>query len=194
MGRFPIPQIKSTPGSLHWGVAMALTQFWRCLICLPPALVLMAETLPQGVLAGSGPLDNNGRIACDPNGLIASPWQNDPGQRSAAQLHPGAMATVPAVCPVERSVPTGGLLTPGGFLSHRSPGPLAGRLDPGRPEWLAGSAARSLESPALEALLSARRSHRPLRSAAVRDWPQSPLDCPGHTPPRGELAALPVCQ
>jgi hypothetical protein len=92
---------------------MELSQFWRWLICLPPALILMAETVPQGVLAGSGPLDNNGRVPCDSNGLIAASWKNDPGQRSATELQPGAMATVPAVCPAERYFPTGVLLTPG---------------------------------------------------------------------------------
>lgn len=73
----------------------------------------MRESVPHGLLAGSAPMDNSGRIPCDPNGRIASSWRSTPGHGSAVELQPGAMATVPAVCPAERYVPTGVLLTPG---------------------------------------------------------------------------------
>jgi hypothetical protein len=73
----------------------------------------MIESVPQGVLAGSAPLDNSGRIPCAPNGLIAPSWKKAQVQGSAAELQPGAMATVPAVCPGERYFPTGVLVTPG---------------------------------------------------------------------------------
>lgn len=80
---------------------------------IPLALLLMAGSDAPGLRAGSEPLDNSGRIPCDANGRIASAWKESPGQRPAAELSPGAMATVPSVCPAERYFPTGVRLTPG---------------------------------------------------------------------------------
>ena len=77
------------------------------------ALLLMAGSMPTVVRAGSEPLDNSGRISCDVNGRITPSELDSLGQRPPAELLPGAMVTVPAVCPAERYFPTGVLLTPG---------------------------------------------------------------------------------
>jgi hypothetical protein len=92
---------------------MARARVWRWLWFLPAALLLWQGGVPEAVLAGSGPFDNSGRIPCDRQGLIDASWRNSPGLTAPTELHPGAMATVPAVCPAERYFPTGVLLTPG---------------------------------------------------------------------------------
>jgi len=73
----------------------------------------MNGAVPEALLAGSAPFDNSGRIPCDRSGLIAASWRDAPEHPAPAELQPGAMATVPAVCPAERYFPTGVLLTPG---------------------------------------------------------------------------------
>lgn len=71
------------------------------------------EAGSRALLAGSAPLESSGRIPSDGNGSKASSSLQGPPGPAPAELQPGAMATVPAVCPAERYVPTGVLLTPG---------------------------------------------------------------------------------
>lgn len=82
-------------------------------LSVPIALLLMAGSAPSGLLAGSEPFDNSGRIPCDAKGRIAPSGLETLGQRTPAELPPGAMVTIPAVCPAERYFPTGVLITPG---------------------------------------------------------------------------------
>jgi len=90
-----------------------LAHLLRRLFGVPIALLLMAGSAPPGLRAGSEPFDNSGRIPCDANGRSAPSGLEALGQRPPAELQPGAMVTVPAVCPAERYFPTGVLLTPG---------------------------------------------------------------------------------
>ena len=69
--------------------------------------------LPHVIQAGSEPFDNRGRIGCDSKGLIADSKEKAKRLVSSVELLPGAMATVPAVCPAEKYFPTGVMLTPG---------------------------------------------------------------------------------
>jgi hypothetical protein len=84
----------------------------RKLWALPLAL-LFASDSPHGLLAGSEPFDNNGRISCDANGRIAPSGLDILKKRPRSELQPGAMVTVPAVCPAERYFPTGMIITAG---------------------------------------------------------------------------------
>ena len=90
-----------------------LAHLVRRVLVIPIALLMMAGSTPPGLRAGSEPFDNTGRIPCDANGRIAPSGLVSLGQRPPAELLPGAMVTVPAVCPAERYFPTGVLLTPG---------------------------------------------------------------------------------
>lgn len=92
---------------------MVRARLWRWFGFLPAALLVWHGAGPEALLAGSGPLDNSGRIPCDRRGLIAASWRHSPGLAAPGELPPGALATVPAVCPAERYFPTGVLLTPG---------------------------------------------------------------------------------
>lgn len=110
---------------------MARFHPWRWLWCLPPALLALQLAAPQALAAGTTPLDldnsggipfdnsgripfdNSGRIPCDGQGLIALSGRDSAALPAPAELAPGAMATVPSVCPAERYFPTGVLLTPG---------------------------------------------------------------------------------
>ena len=85
----------------------------RGIFAVPIALLLMVGSTPHGLRAGTEPLDNSGRIPCDAFGRIAPSGLDSLEQRPPAELLPGAMVTVPAVCPAERYFPTGVLLTPG---------------------------------------------------------------------------------
>jgi hypothetical protein len=98
--------------------AHRLRWFWL----FPAAFLAMQAAFPQALLAGSAPFDNSGRIPCDQKGLIAAPWRASPDLPAPAELQPGAMATVPAVCPAERYFPTGVLLTPGATYQIDSQG------------------------------------------------------------------------
>ena len=82
-------------------------------VSVPVALLLLAGIAPPGLRAGSEPFDNSGRLPCDANGRITLSGLEAQMQRPSAELLPGAMVTVPAVCPAERYFPTGVLLTPG---------------------------------------------------------------------------------
>lgn len=100
---------------------MARFHPWRWLWCLPPALLALQLAAPQALEAsttpfdnsGRIPFDNSGRIPCDGQGLIALSGRDSAALPAPAELAPGAMATVPSVCPAERYFPTGVLLTPG---------------------------------------------------------------------------------
>ncbi len=94
-------------------VDLAVAHLLSKYLGVPITLLLMAGSGLPGLHAGSEPLDNSGRIPCDANGLIANSGLESLGKRPSAQLQPGAMVTVPSVCPAERYFPTGVLLTPG---------------------------------------------------------------------------------
>lgn len=98
--------------------AQRLRWFWL----FPAAFLATQAAFPRAVLAGSAAFDNSGRIPCDQKGLIAAPWRASPDLPAPAELQPGAMATVPAVCPAERYFPTGVLLTPGATYQIDSQG------------------------------------------------------------------------
>lgn len=76
-------------------------------------MVMALLAMPQPLLAGTTPFDNNGRLRCDSNGLID---RSDPialEQKAPMELEPGAIATIPSVCPAERYFPSGVIVTPG---------------------------------------------------------------------------------
>lgn len=79
----------------------------------PLAFLLVSGSMPASLQAGSAAFDNSGRIPCGADGRITAAGWEALKLRSPTELKPGAMATIPAVCPAERYFPTGVILTPG---------------------------------------------------------------------------------
>ena len=85
----------------------------RRFLTMQLVFLLLASIVPPAIRAGSEPFDNSGRILCDGKGKIIASRREAIMKRPATELQPGAMITIPAVCPGEQYFPTGVLLTPG---------------------------------------------------------------------------------
>jgi hypothetical protein len=73
----------------------------------------MTGAVPPAPHANAALFDNSSRIPCDSSGRMELSWRNGIGRPAPAELQPGAMATVPSVCPAELYFPTSVLVTPG---------------------------------------------------------------------------------
>lgn len=85
-------------------------------------LLTAGVAMPQALQAGFASLDNSGRVQCDERGLIDASEREAQRSLLPVELTPGAMATIPAVCPAELHFPTGVIVTPGATYQIDSQG------------------------------------------------------------------------